>query len=297
MENFAAALSSAPEESSAIAKPTRATAAMAEVEPDKDVIAVEVYQPGLAQLLGLVHVVRRDDQGDALALEPEEPVPQDVPGLGVEARRRLVEEQDLRVVDEGPGDRQAALHAAGERLDRVRAALGELGEVEELVGALTDHRPRQPEVAPVDVEVLLHGDLHVEVVLLRAVAEAGPHRCAVGDRVEAEDPQLAAARGRGRGDHLHRRGLAGAVGPEEAEGLSLRHLDVDGVDRGEVPEGLGQTGRAEQDPLVEVRGTSLVAAHSGPSFAISGGTSIGSRSIPRRRCSGTARSSQSASQT
>ena len=30
------------------------TAAMAEVEPDKDVIAVEVYQPGLAQLLGLV---------------------------------------------------------------------------------------------------------------------------------------------------------------------------------------------------------------------------------------------------
>lgn len=31
------------------------TAAMAAEEPEKDVIAVEVYQPGLAQLLGLVH--------------------------------------------------------------------------------------------------------------------------------------------------------------------------------------------------------------------------------------------------
>ncbi|MCF8609336.1 tRNA (guanosine(46)-N7)-methyltransferase TrmB [Gordonia sp. HY285] len=31
------------------------TAAMAEAEPDVDVVAVEVYQPGLAQLVGLVH--------------------------------------------------------------------------------------------------------------------------------------------------------------------------------------------------------------------------------------------------
>lgn len=50
------------------------TAAMAAAEPDKDVIAVEVYQPGLAQLLGLVlrgelHNVRmiRGDGVDVLS--------------------------------------------------------------------------------------------------------------------------------------------------------------------------------------------------------------------------------------
>jgi hypothetical protein len=39
--------------------------------------------------------VRRDDERDALALEPEQSVPQDMAGLRVEAGRRLVEQQDL----------------------------------------------------------------------------------------------------------------------------------------------------------------------------------------------------------
>ena len=48
-------------------------------------------------------------------------------------------------------------------------------------------------------------------------------------------------------DHPHRRGLAGAVGTEEAERLTPAHLDVDAVDGGEVAEALGQPPRAQQD--------------------------------------------------
>ena len=51
----------------------------------------------VAELLGLVHVVRGDDQGDALLLQPVEPVPQKVPRLRVEPGGRLVEDQKLRV--------------------------------------------------------------------------------------------------------------------------------------------------------------------------------------------------------
>ena len=40
----------------------------------------------IAELLGLVHVVRREQQRRAALLEPEQPVPQDVARLRVEAR-------------------------------------------------------------------------------------------------------------------------------------------------------------------------------------------------------------------
>ena len=65
----------------------------------------------VAQLLGLVHVVRRDDERDALALEPEEPVPQHVPRLGVEAGGGLVEQEHLGVVHQAARDGEPALHA------------------------------------------------------------------------------------------------------------------------------------------------------------------------------------------
>ena len=77
----------------------------------------------VAQLLRLVHVVRRQHERDAALLEPVEPVPQEVAGLRVEPGRRLVEEQDGRLVDERAGDRQASLHAARQRLDLVVGAL------------------------------------------------------------------------------------------------------------------------------------------------------------------------------
>ena len=88
----------------------------------------------VAELLGLVHVVGREHQRRALLLEPEQPVPQDVPRLRVEAGRRLVEQQDARVVDEGARDREAALHAAGEVVDLGLGLVVELGEREQLVG-------------------------------------------------------------------------------------------------------------------------------------------------------------------
>ena len=127
----------------------------------------------VAQLLGLVHVVGRDDERDALALEPEQPVPQHVPRLRVEAGGRLVEQQHLGVVHEAARDGEPALHPAGQRLDPVVAPLGELGELEQLVGPRAHLVAGEPEEPPVDPEVLLDGEVLVEDVALRADARAG----------------------------------------------------------------------------------------------------------------------------
>ena len=70
-------------------------------------------------------------------------------------------------------------------------AVGELGEVEQLGRSGADLLAGQAEVAAVDPEVLLDGELLVEGVALRAAAEPGADGGAVTGRVEPEQPQLA----------------------------------------------------------------------------------------------------------
>ena len=108
------------------------------------------HDEAVAQLFGLVHVVGRQHERHPALLESIQAVPQQMAGLRVEAGRRFVEQQERRLVDERSGDRQPSLHPARERLDLVVRALGELGEVEQLIGALRDLVTRQPEVAAVD---------------------------------------------------------------------------------------------------------------------------------------------------
>ena len=200
----------------------------------------------VAELLGLVHVVRRQHQRHPVPLEPEQPVPQHMPGLRVEARGRLVEEQDLRLVDQRAGDRQPALHAAGQRLDEAVGTVGEVRELEQLVGPLADHGAREPEVAPVDERL----SRTVSSPSSESCCGTTPSRARIAGAVLAAGPCRAPAAcrrtRRHAADHPHGGGLAGAVGAEEPERLAAAHLDVDAVDRDEVAELLAQPDRLDQ---------------------------------------------------
>ena len=66
----------------------------------------------VGELLGLVHVVGREDHGDAVGAQVADQVPGGVAGLRVEARGRLVQEHQLRAADDGHGERQPLLLAA-----------------------------------------------------------------------------------------------------------------------------------------------------------------------------------------
>src|ERR1044072_8430471 len=68
------------------------------------------HDEAVAQLLRFVHVVRGQDQRPPALIEAEEAVPDGGARLWVEARRRLVEQEDVGAVDERPRDREAALH-------------------------------------------------------------------------------------------------------------------------------------------------------------------------------------------
>src|SRR6185437_2852817 len=127
-----------------------------------------------------------------------------------------------------------------------RAALGQLHELEQLLRPLAHLLPRQAEVAPVDEEVLVDGQLHVEGVLLRDDAETRADLRALLHGIHVEDAQRAAARRRDAADHPHRRALAGTVRAEKAERLARLYREVDAVDGGEVAEALQQALRMNE---------------------------------------------------
>jgi hypothetical protein len=144
----------------------------------------------VAQLLGLVHVVRGEDERDAALLEPVQPVPHHVPGLRVQAGGWLVEDEDVRVVDQRPGDRETAFHPARQRVDLVIPAVRQLDEIQQLVGALADELLRQAEVPAVDQQVLPDRELEVQGVLLRHDAEPPADRRPIAHGIPAEDGKL-----------------------------------------------------------------------------------------------------------
>ena len=116
-------------------------------------------------------------------------------------------------------------------------------------GALADLGGRDPEVPAVDEQVVEDVELVVEGVLLRADPEPAADGRAVRRRVEAEDAQVAVGHRRDGRDHPHRRGLAGAVGAEEAERLAPAYGDVDAAHRLEVAERLAQVPRLDHQVL------------------------------------------------
>src|SRR5215212_2168797 len=189
----------------------------------------------VAEAGGLLHVVRGEHERLALVRERPEPVPHEMPRLRVEARRGLVEHDDLRVVDEGPRDEEPALHPAGEMLDPGIDLVGELHEIEELVGPLQNRLPGKIIVPAVDEQVFAHLQLVVEVVLLRDDTDAPLYLSLVVVHVEASHRELAACRYYRAVDHLHRGGLPGPVGPKETETLPAGNLEIDAPYRLEPP--------------------------------------------------------------
>ena len=117
-----------------------------------------------------------------------------------------------------------------------RRRVAQAGEVERAVdrGADVGHAVEAGE----DREVVFDRDVDVEVVELRHDAHLGPRRLRVAGQLVAQRPQLAGVGQRLPGEQPHRRRLAGAVGPEQAEADPLRHVEVEAVDRRDRPEPL-----------------------------------------------------------
>ena len=180
-----------------------------------DDLSVRHHRDLVGEALGLLDVVGGHQDRRPAVAQAVDQRPQLGADLRVEADRRLVEQDEARLVDEPPGEQQAAAHSAGELVDRVPAAVAQAGEAERPVNRRAD--VGHPVEAGEDREVVLDGDVDIEVVELGNHAHLGAGGLGVQRKLVPEHPQLARVGDRLAGQQPHRRRLAGAVRAQQAE--------------------------------------------------------------------------------
>ena len=216
-------------------------------------------------------------------------LPGGAPRLGVEAGGRLVEEDQLGVADQRQREVQSPQLPAGEP---PAAHVGLLAQARELQHLLHLARVRV-EARPV-AQRLARGDVAVDAARLQHDPDPPAQLDRAARGVVPEHRHLAAVARAVPLEDLHRRGLAGAVGPEQPEHLAAAHLDVDPahglvlavalvqvahLDRGAVVHGPIIAGglHAQADGRGAERRP--VAGHGGPAPGRMG-SSRGARTIP-----------------
>ncbi len=174
-----------------------------------------------------------DQDGDAVGTQPADHLLDAVDGDRVDAGEGLVQEHDLGVGDQGPGDLQAASFPAGERQRFCLSQLSDVELLEELIAPAAAGRAIHPQHLHHAQQVLLDGELAEDARLLGEIAHAAVAGAAVhgpaGD-VDALEPDLAGVGLDHAAGHAEAGGLAGAVGAQQADDLAAPDLEVDAVD-------------------------------------------------------------------
>ena len=178
----------------------------------------------------LVHVVRREDERDLRVAQLAQAVPHEEARCGVEAGRRLVEEEHLRRMHERPGDHHALALTPGEEGRLVAGAVEQAELVEQVVGTALTLARRHPVVGGVEDEVVADRQGAVEVAPLRHDGNLLPGSHRIPHDVDPAHQRPPAGRPYARRQHPHRRRLPRSVRAEQAEHLPRRHTERDAVD-------------------------------------------------------------------
>src|SRR5262249_23311089 len=193
--------------------------------------------------LGLSHDVRREEDRAALRLELlQDPAHEDDVD-GVEARRRLIEEHELRLVQERPDQLDLLLVSLGELLDLRVALLPELEPLEPTLGPREDFRREGLLDFGQEQEMLEDVHLLVEAAFLRQVADAIAGGVAAIGR--SEDLDCAGIRKENAGDHPQAGRLARAVPAEESRDCPGTHGEGHAVHGPDLTEALGDSPHRE----------------------------------------------------
>ncbi len=143
--------------------------------------------------------------------------PEVLAALGVEAGGGLVEEEDRRAGHQRSGQVEATAHAARVGLEDAVRRVGQAELLEQLVGPGPGDLAAQVAQAADHADVLAAGQVLVDGGVLAGQPDDAAHDVGLARHVVAEDGGRALVGFEDRGQDAHRRGLAGAVGTEQAE--------------------------------------------------------------------------------
>ena len=200
-----------------------------------DLAVVHRHQP--VEALRFVHIGGGDNDAHLRPARADrvDEVPELAAREGIDAGGRLVEDEKVRVVDEGAAEAQLLLHAAGQFARGTRFELLQARRGQKLVDLGATLRRRQSEQSAEEIDVLEDGERRVEVAAeaLRHIGDATadvPQCLLVGDGL-VEDDNLAALNDLHPRDEPQQRGFANAVRPDHADHDARRNVDRDVSER------------------------------------------------------------------
>ena len=166
----------------------------------------------------------------------------------VEADRGLVEHQHVGPVQNGGREPDALLVPLGERVDDFARDVLQKTVGEDLPDRLLGFGAAQA-FEPRSVSEIL-GDPHlgIERDVLRQVPDVAADVHRIFEEVVPGNPHPPGRRRQKAGDHPDRRGLAGAVGTQHADDLTVIDGEGDRVDRREVAVGARQILYLDHEP-------------------------------------------------
>ena len=167
--------------------------------------------------------------------------------LEVERAERLIEQQQGRPVDDGPGEGDPLLLTAGELLRLARREVVQLDQPQRLVSLA--HRVADPAPAQPERHVLEHGHVREQRVALEDRVDRPLVRLEVR-HILAADEDAALGGLLEPGDQPQRRRLAAAGGAEQREERSGRNGQVELFDGGEAWKALRDPDQLEVCPAL-----------------------------------------------
>ena len=138
-------------------------------------------------------------------------------------------------MNDAAGDVEAALHAAGELLDRLCGAIGEADPIQHPVDLAFESGAAQSLQPAKRLQVFACGQKRIERDLLGHDAELR-RRFAAGERT-IEQPNLSAIESNAAADGANERRLASAIRSQERQQLALGEREGRAVERFHLAEG------------------------------------------------------------
>jgi len=166
-----------------------------------------------------------DDDRHACLAQAVELLPHLRPQEGVNACRRLVEDEQGGRVDHCAGKLETALHAAGQGRCAAVSRLREVDQFEHFGDAPPPAPGRHPVQRGDELDVLACRQIRVQHEQLGHVANALASPATKVARILAQHPDGACVRGERSGDESDGRRLARSARPDDPDDPSLRHTE------------------------------------------------------------------------
>ena len=204
--------------------------------------------------LGLVHVVRRDEDRHATRDQREQAFPEVTPALWIDGARGLVEQQQLGFVQRSRGECKSLPLASAQRAGALLEQGREIELVRDCGDACATLRSAHPEHLAHELQVLVHREIVPERELLRHVAEARAHLLGIARHVVPQDVDRSRGGTQQPAQHADGGRLARAVRPEEAVDAGTWDVEIDAVHRPDCTEYPRETARRDGVTILALGG-------------------------------------------